>query len=301
MGRHATPKPESREVAVDAAVVESSTAALDTVGQARQVTLAELAMDIGAIRALDMIQKFASIAQVKLFKNVRECNEIKHLPVRGENGQVKYLSDLREFCPVVFGRTYQSMLDAEARFDVLGEEAYEAGTRLRLNTAALRSTRALPPEKLELVRTAIANGSAKAEVLSVIEDLAEKVERTEKALDDARHEKVAADRLLADKNTKIDQLSTRIARETPDDAHKALLAEAAAITSEAVGNVRGRVRKALVAVLAADPAQIPFATGLLGQLQAELDGLRQEFGLPEAAATPEWQQWVDAQEAGKQH
>ncbi len=117
-----------------------------------------------------LVKSFASAAQVQIFKRVRESRQIKHLPIRLADGEVKYFHSIKEACPAIFGRTYESLLDAEGRYNLLGEEAYEAATRLHLNDGALRAARALPPEKLEVVRTAITSGSTKAETLSVIED-----------------------------------------------------------------------------------------------------------------------------------
>ncbi len=120
-------------------------------------------------------------------------------------------------------------------------------------------------------------------------------------------EKQATEQLLADKNTKIDQLkkaNKRIQAAPPDVALAELHKEATAIASDALGCLRGQLRQALLALKdhTADGTDgtdnTLFMAGLVGQVQYDLTALRTEFDLPdlstaaEAALAAEVAQWA---------
>lgn len=276
---------------IDAEKIGGAMVSMRDQAQQDQEELIELATGIGALQAFDLIQKFASAAHIKLFKRIRESKQIKSLPIRLRDGSSQKFDSIKEACPALFGRTYQSMLDAEEKFDTFGEEVYEGAARLRLNDSALRATRALPPEKLEVVRVAIGNGGTKAEVLSVIEDLAEKVQQAEAATVEAKAELKASEDVLAAKNKTIDKLQRdlkRIEKLPPDEQLAGLKKEATAIATEAEGFILGGLRQALLAIND-HPSDSDFAqhgvfmAGLVGQVQAQLTALRNEFNLPDVS------------------
>lgn len=112
------------------------------------------------------------------------------------------------------------------------------------------------------------------------------------ALREAKAEKEASDKLLENKNKQIDKLERekeRIARMAPDEALADLKAQATRIANDAVGAIKGGVRQAMVQLhnLPHGASQTAFAAGLLGELQAEINALREEFGLPDIASAAE--------------
>ena len=277
------------DASINQPAVASAMEVMRDQAQEDQAELTDLAMSIGAAQAFSLVKTFTSAAQVKLFRRIRESKQIKNLRIRGQAGEVKSFHSMREACPVLFGRTYESMMDAEEKFDTFGEEVYEGAARLRLNDSALRATRALPPERLEIVRAAIGNGSTKAEVLSVIEDLAEKVEQAEAATAEAKAELKASEEVLAAKSKTIDKLHRdlkRIEELPPDERLAGLKKEATAIAAEAEGFVLGGLRQALIALGSHGDergAHDVFMAGLVGQVQAQLAALREEFNLPDVS------------------
>ena len=306
------PRPPKTQPAIDTAdaginqeSVSGAMVAMRDQAQEDFIELLDLAGGVQAYQAMQLVKSFASAAQVQLFKRIRESKQIKHLPIRTPEGGVKTFDSIRDACPELFGRTYQSMLDAEERYDLLGNEAYEAASRLRLNSSALRAARALPPEKLEIVRLAIGTGSSKADVLSVIEDLAEKVQATEAQVTELQAEKEASDHLVEAKNKTIDKLQRQlkqIEKLPPDAAEALVLKEAADIQSETPGMVRGHLRQALIALQNLPEDQTLFMAGMVGQVMSDLVALRDEFSLPEVGGKPEWEKWAEkngASTAGK--
>lgn len=112
-------------------------------------------------------------------------------------------------------------------------------------------------------------------------------------LREARAEKEADDKLMADKNTKIDKLSRRIAKATPDDVLAELHKETTALMNDALGCIKGQLRAALVALRkhheTRDGDSQIFMAGAVGQLQAELTALREEFDLPDVSTAADQQ------------
>ena len=284
--------------------VASAMDAMRAQAQEDQLELLELASDVGAIRALDLTRALVAAATVRLFDKVRESKKIKDLPIRQPDGTVATATTVDEFCRLAFGKPRTAMIEASEALDALGEQAYEAASRLGLNRSSLRAARALPAEKLEIVRAAIAGGSTKAEVLSVIEDLAEKVEQAEAAAGEAKAELKASEEVLATKNKTIDRLQRdlkRIEQLPPDEQLAGIKKEAIDLQSETIGLVRGGLRQALIKLNDApdDASKGAFMAGLVGAVSVDLDALRDEFGLSLAAVdtTPEWERWAAAQGA----
>lgn len=121
-------------------------------------------------------------------------------------------------------------------------------------------------------------------------------------LREARAEKEADDKILADKNAKIDKLSRRIAKAKPDDVLAELQKEATAIANDAIGAVKGNLRQALMALQAHTQgnANAVFMSGLVGQIQRHLSDLREEFDLPDVSHAADQQLAAEtAQWAGK--
>ena len=102
-------------------------------------------------------------------------------------------------------------------------------------------------------------------------------------------DKQADEKLLADKSAKIDKLSRHIKKSTPDSILLELQKEATGLMNDALGCVRGQLRQACLALR--DHAslndlgdQTLFMAGMLGQVQADLKALRDEFALPDVSS-----------------
>lgn len=286
-GRKPTAAAAAEVIELDDDKVKGAMVAMRDQAQEDLIELVELAGGVQAHQAFELVKNFSSAAQIQLFKRIRESKRIKDLPIRSLTGEVKKFDSIKDACPELFGRTYQSMLDAEERLGLLGEAAYDTASRLRLNSASLRAARALPPEQLETVRLAIANGTSKAEILSVIEDLALKAEEAATEVTEAKAELEAKDQLLTEKNKRIDQLKAaqkKIDRLPPDEQLALLQREATSIMNDALGAIRGGLRQALISLAnQGDERSTPFMAGLVGQLQADLSALREEFQLPDVS------------------
>jgi len=123
------------------------------------------------------------------------------------------------------------------------------------------------------------------------------------ALREERQERQADQQLLEKKNAKIDQLERdkkRIAKMPADEELQALMTEATGITRDAMGAIRGGVRAALIALKNHSEDSAVLMAGLVGQIQADLNALREEFDLPDVSNAADAQLASEvAQWAGK--
>lgn len=250
--------------------------------------LAEAAVIVGTALTARLQVRFASGVEVRAFEQLRDLPRavIARLPVKLETGEFATANSIKELCPLVFGRPYTAMSEAAQDASALGD-AYDLAVRLGLNRSALRATRALPPEKLDMVRRAIETGGTKADVLGVIEDLAVKVEKAEAALAEAQAEKAADESLLEKKNKRIDALERKLKhfdRAPPSEQLAELQKAATSVANEATGLVAGTLRQAVIALRNQGDERGQsdhFLAGLVAQVQAALSGLREEFSLPD--------------------
>lgn len=121
-------------------------------------------------------------------------------------------------------------------------------------------------------------------------------------LREARDNAEAQSRLLADKNTKIDELAAKLTtRKThvktppPDVEGEAIRKEASVFAFEAESVVRGKLRAAFQALTEhTEKHGMPhddFMAGLLGQMELAVRQLRSEFGVkdaPDGEELPDW-------------
>ena len=122
------------------------------------------------------------------------------------------------------------------------------------------------------------------------------------ALREARETSAAQQRVLADKNEKIDSLSTKLEKKSriqppkPDEEVKKLRAEVTALAVEAESAIAVRLSSAfetLCAYCAENMIDTPrdFMAGLVCQLESTVRGLRSTFDLPDEPtgnAAPSW-------------
>lgn len=281
MAKKPTPAPASRAVTInEAAVIEDSNAL-------NQVALLHAQHD-SAVRAValqmsyqlpadatdpDLIQRDISAS---MRRSVEACLEVG-----------KGLHVLKAAC------AHGNFL---SRLDVLGIEP-------RVAQKFMQMARKFPKASSTALLKAADSQTKLFELLVLDDEQIEELELTgqtgELALDDiatmsvkelraklreAHADKTATDKLLADKNAKIDKLSRHIKKATPDQVLLELQKEATAHMNDALGCVRGQIRHAITAINNhTEDDHSVFLAGLIGQLQAELTTLREEFNLPDVS------------------
>lgn len=198
------------------------------------------------------------------------------------------------------------------RLEVLGIE-HSVAKRF-MQTAAKFASRSAP------VLKAIGNQSKLFEMLILDDEQLEELELTgqtgelklddiatmsvkelRNALREAREDKEAQGRIMADKNAKIDELATALQKKPlvvvlqPDERAKALRQEVAALAYEAETDITGKLREGFAKL--AEHAEEHgvdhrvFQATLVRQLETLLGAIRSEFHLPEdmdLETAPDW-------------
>lgn len=204
-----------------------------------------------------------------------------------------------------------------ARLDVLGIDKYVASRFMQSaakfaklpSTATLKAIGnqtklfemlVLDDEQIEELELTGQTGELKLDEVASMS-----VKELRAALRELRAEHGAAEEVRAGLHKRIDKLERekqRIERMPPDEALEALMKEATAITRDALGAVRGNLRQALQALLNAGEERGQndvFMAGLVGQVQAELNALREEFNLPDVSTAADQQLAAEVAEWSK--
>lgn len=283
-GRTATPIPASKEVEVDAAAIGHT---MDAANQ-----LAALTIEANeAAHAMAVQIGYQGAMTVGALEDEIRFYQRRTVEAILETG--RRLLVLRELFPK--GNS-QNGKNAEfaARVELLG---FSKSTAYRFMQAAVKTAKSAILADLSKQAK---NGLAFLELVThdddVLENLAE-MDDVEKmsasqlraALRESREEKNAVEKVLSDKNTANDKLRAQLKRIDTLPANEALqqtMKEATDIANDAMGAIRGGVRKALLAlndVPEGTPNQAVFMAGLVGQIQADLNALREEFNLPDVS------------------
>ncbi len=198
--------------------------------------------------------------------------------------------------------------DFDTRVELLG---FSRRTAYRFMAAAQKTSKSA---KLAHLTIQTKNGSAFLELITHDDDVIENLAAMDKfecmsasqvraAARELVAEKEATDKLLENKNKQIDKLSRHIAKATPDQVLLELQKEATGFTNESLTCVQGQLRQAFMAIKTHGDGTADhtlFMAGLLGQVQAEVAALRDEFNLPDISRArdqelaAEMAQWMPA-------
>ena len=287
MARNTTPAPASKEVITDAAAIGQ------TMNAANQLAVMSIEASANAVAMAQQIGYQGAVTVGALEDEIRFYQR-RTVEAILETG--KRLLVLRELTSHGNSSQIGTNSDFVARVELLG---FSKSTAYRFMQAALKTAKSA---NLAVLSTQVKSASAFLELVThdddVLENLAdmddvEKMSASElrAALREAREEKGAVEKVLADKNTAMDKLRAqvkRIEKLPPDEQRQSLMKEATAIAHDALGAIRGGVRAALEALSVESGQDVRdldvFMAGLVGQLQAEINTLREEFNLPDVSA-----------------
>ncbi|EHZ8371922.1 MULTISPECIES: DUF3102 domain-containing protein [Enterobacteriaceae] len=194
-------------------------------------------------------------------------------------------------------RVARRMMQASVKFLGNGDQSSKRTALTVLGKTKLYELMVLDDEELD----ALADGGTVAG--ATLDDIDRMTSRELKAaLREARETNAAQQRVLADKNEKIDSLSTKLEKKSriqppkPDEEVKKLRAEVTALAVEAESAIAVRLSSAfetLCAYCAENMIDTPrdFMAGLVCQLESTARSLRSTFDLPDEPtgnAAPSW-------------
>lgn len=287
MARNTTPAPESKEVPANEVVIA------EEFNAANQLAVMTIEANEQAMTIAKQVGYSGAVTVGALEDEIRFYQR-RTVEAVLETG--KRLLVLKELTP--HGEFTQ-------RVEMLG---FSDRTARRFMQAALKTAKSA---NLAALGNQVKSASAFLELVThdddVLENLAEMddIDRLSASelrtrLREAKAEKEANDKLLENKNKHIDKLERekqRIAQMAPDEALADLKTAATRIANDAVGAIKGGVRQALIQLreMPHGASQTAFAAGLLGEMQAEINALREEFGLPDIASAAERELAADTQ------
>lgn len=314
MARNQTPAPESKATPANEAllaqdmqavnqmaVVERQRQELQTQAEQEKDEVFAAGVDIGRLEAMDFVLTVSTAAILATYENVKKSKAWRHLK-NPQSAHGNHFESLEEFCEVKLGKSYPRLRAISANRNLIGHEAFEQAERLGLRQVDYNAIKTLPAPDQELVRRAVEEAQSRDEVLDLLQELAARHAKEKEALsqqvEEGKLEHAAVVKRLevvTEQKEKAEARAARIAVMKPDEALAEVKTEATRIATDAVGAIKGGVRQALVKLqeLPDGSTQTAFAAGLIGELQAEINALREEFGLPDIASAAERQLAAD--------
>ncbi|WP_176552276.1 hypothetical protein [Testudinibacter sp. TR-2022] len=263
---------------------------------------------LGMLKMSSFTKKLVTVTEIKLLNEIKETKKYKGLALIDSNGKSVTCSNFQEFCSHL-GMSYEKVnLDIQ-NLNILGEDFLETSQRLGLGYRDLRKLRQLPEaERTEIVEADYSEATDKEDLLEKIEDLTAQHAKTKAELESRLKRKSddyeAQSKVLANKNQRIDQLDTELAKKSklidtmpPEKKGEALRDEVNIHAYSCEAQLRGQMRLAFEALMThseetgMDHKQ--FMIGCLAQVELAINQLRGEFGLDSEHYTGYAPKWVE--------
>ena len=234
------------------------------------------------------------LAFIKENKAYRSLEGMK-IPGRSELSKGTW----EDFCRLL-GRSVDKVDEDIKNLRLFGEQALESMASMGIGYRDLRQYRRLPEDQKTALIEAATTGD-KDMFLGLAEDLIAKhaKEKSEAAtrIKELEEEAVAIQQVSGDKSRQIDKLRidlSRVKKLPPDEVLAEIQHEATAMLNDTRGALIGKFSACVEAIdvhhaeHGGDSAV--FLAGLVGQLQVDLNALRDRFGIPDVAPAmiPEW-------------
>ncbi|GAO70978.1 hypothetical protein [Comamonas sp. E6] len=257
---------------------------------------------LGQAQMAGAFEEFSRTVRTSKLAFVKESKLYQQLKGKKTPHGAELLGNWEEFCNLL-GRSVDQVDRDIANLKAFGEEALESMSRMGIGYRELRQYRKLPEDQ-KLALLEVAKTGDKSEFLDLAEELIarhakEKADLSQQLEESAKEHEATAKRLevVTGQKVEAEAKAARIAVMTPDKSLADLQTKATKISNTAAGAIKGEVRQALLKLNEMPPSasRTVFAAGLLGTLQAEINALREEFGLPDIASAAERELAADTQ------
>lgn len=233
--------------------------------------------------------KLAFVKENKLYRNLKDA--------KNPHGAEKLSGTWEEFCGLL-GRSVDQVDRDIANLTAFGEEALESMSRMGIGYRELRQFRRLPEDqKSALIE--VAKEGDKTALLELAEEMISKHAREKEEL---KTDLEISRQMLAEKKEELgtmrnekEELKSRLVRrtttETPDEEGVALETEVTGFKSgvlSAFFDLKSGFNALTEHTERTGINHTGMMAGLLDDLQAQFEELRQEFSLPEAREIPDW-------------
>ncbi|EMO5817254.1 hypothetical protein SBK02_005713 [Raoultella planticola] len=266
---------------------------------------------LGQAQMADAFAKFSKTVFISKLAFVKENKLYQSLSSKRSEDGLQYKGTWEEFCNLL-GWVPQHANEAIANLTSFGEEALESMSRMGIGYRELRQFRRLPEDqKSALIE--VAKEGDKTALLELAEEMIAKHAREKEEL---KTDLEISRQMLAEKKEELgtmrnekEELKSRLVRrtttETPDEEGVALETEVTGFKSgvlSAFFDLKSGFNALTEHTERTGINHTGMMAGLLDDLQAQFEELRQEFSLPEARETSVIPDWVtEAQQEASNH
>jgi hypothetical protein len=211
------PRPKKRPATIEGnvnenAVAEVNRASLAAAGIEGPAALYALRHSnglqlVGAIAVTKSFAESLTSAYVRGFIKMRDEKLYVGLPYQDDAGVPRACSTLEEFCPAFLGVSYDTMRERASQLELLGDGGFDGAMRLGLTFKQLRAIEGSDAEVRKKVVAALERG-ARTEAIDLVDELLAERREKAKALHEAEAQLEAKDKVLDQKNRKIDSLTS---------------------------------------------------------------------------------------------
>ncbi|WP_454777496.1 hypothetical protein [Klebsiella oxytoca] len=266
---------------------------------------------LGQAQMADAFAQFSLTVSTSKMAYVKENKLYRALSGRKTADGKQFSGTWDEFCSLL-GRSRQQIDEDILNLRTLGEEALESMSRMGIGYRELRQFRRLPEDqKSALIE--VAKEGDKTALLELAEEMIAKHAREKEEL---KTDLEISRQMLAEKKEELgtmrnekEELKSRLVRrtttETPDEEGVALETEVTGFKSgvlSAFFDLKSGFNALTEHTERTGINHTGMMAGLLDDLQAQFEELRQEFSLPEARETSVIPDWVtEAQQEASNH
>ena len=287
---------------IDADAVWQETAASEKALVAAAATAEQIEMNqlLGRLQATQAIAamldglSLAQIAQIKEGKRYKQLAGQKMVI-----GGVEIRLDTWEGFCAALGSSRRAIEEKLDNLRLLGEEALDKATALGMTTQELRKLRQLDAadQKVVIGEIEVAAGDKEA-IIDLITDMAAKHskerEELQAKLEDQRGEAVASERIIEERNKRIDKLEKQLHKQqhrTMEEKRQQRMTDAGAAQILCLSPLAG-LDDAIETLLGEDDAACTrHAANLLHELRAAVEDLQLKYGLGDVASPDDsWMQ-----------
>ncbi|MDK1288521.1 hypothetical protein [Pseudoalteromonas umbrosa] len=172
---------------------------------------------VGQIQAFNMVEKLATVSQLKLVQGIKESKSYKGLPISIE-GKLETVSTWKQFCQFFLDLSYKTVDERLSNLNSLGEQFFEQAQKMELGYRHLKSLRELPDSDQTLVVDSEAfEVGDKDAVRELIDELKEK---HAKETDKLKTELDASERMLNASRKSAAEKEDQIVELRAENEHK---------------------------------------------------------------------------------
>lgn len=254
---------------------------------------------LGQLDAFEFMRRVADVAVAQIFENVKNTKAYVGLPYKGEDGVLRRVATLDEFCEVKLGKSYRRCMDLSQNLRALGPELYEQSERLGLRNKDYRAILALPAEDQALVKKAIEATNSREEVIDLLQEMAAHHHSEKESFAQqlqSKDEVVASKQKLVDYQAdQIDALNKKasfVATAAPSERLEGIRTELLAHAAGIEGALAGKLAPCFAALkehLAEHGGECDaYLSSTLGQIERAVREIRESFGLLRAEDVAPW-------------